>query len=30
MARQKMPLAKERWKAELKAKKIPFDDYMLD
>lgn len=30
LARQKMPLAKERWKAELKAKKIPFEDYMID
>ena len=30
LARQKMPLAKERWKAELRAKKIPFEDYMID
>jgi hypothetical protein len=30
MARVKMPLAKERWKAELRAKKIPFEDYMID
>jgi len=30
MAREKMPLAKERWKAELRAKKIPFEDYMID
>ena len=29
-AREKMPLAKERWKAELRAKKIPFEDYMID
>jgi hypothetical protein len=29
-SREKMPLAKERWKAELKARKIPFEDYMLD
>jgi hypothetical protein len=29
-ARVKMPLAKERWKAELKSKNIPFEDYMLD
>jgi hypothetical protein len=30
MAREKMPLAKERWKAELRAKNIPFEDYMID
>jgi hypothetical protein len=30
MSREKMPLAKERWKAELKAQKIPFEDYMID
>jgi len=30
MARDKMPVAKEKWKAELKAKHIPFDDSMLD
>jgi hypothetical protein len=30
LSREKMPLAKERWKAELKAQKIPFEDYMLD
>jgi len=30
LARQKMPLAKERWKAELRAKNIPFEDYMID
>jgi hypothetical protein len=30
LARAKMPLAKARWKAELHAKKIPFEDYMID
>jgi hypothetical protein len=30
MARAKMPLAKERWKAELREKKIPFEEYMID
>jgi hypothetical protein len=30
LAREKMPQAKERWKAELRAKKIPFEDYMID
>ena len=30
MARAKMPLAKERWKAELAAQHIPYDDYMLN
>jgi hypothetical protein len=30
LARQKMPMAKERWKAELRAKNIPFEDYMID
>jgi hypothetical protein len=30
LAREKMPVAKERWKAELRAKKIPFEDYMID
>jgi hypothetical protein len=30
MAREKMPVAKERWKAELRARKIPFEDYMID
>ena len=29
MAREKMPAAKERWKAELRAKGIPFTDEML-
>ncbi|MFA5857503.1 MAG: hypothetical protein WC955_00390 [Elusimicrobiota bacterium] len=30
LSREKMPAAKELWKAELRAKKIPFEDYMLD
>ncbi len=30
MAREKLPAAKEKWKAELKAKNIHFDDAMLD
>ena len=30
LSREKMPAAKERWKAELRAKKIPFEDYMID
>jgi hypothetical protein len=30
LSREKMPLAKERWKTELRAKKIPFEDYMID
>lgn len=30
LSREKMPLAKERWKAELQAKHIPFEDYMID
>ncbi len=30
MARQKMPLAKARWKADLVARHIPFDDAMLE
>ena len=30
LAREKMPLAKEKWKAELKAKGISFTDAMLD
>ena len=29
MARQKMPLAKERWESELRAHHIPFQDYMV-
>jgi hypothetical protein len=30
LARQKMPLAKEKWKAELTARHVPFDDSMLE
>jgi len=30
LSREKMPKAKELWKQELKAKNIPFEDYMLD
>jgi hypothetical protein len=30
LAREKMPQAKERWKAELRAKNIPFEDYMIE
>ena len=30
LAREKMPKAKELWKQELRAKNIPFEDYMLD
>ncbi len=30
MAREKMPLAKEKWKADLKARHIPFDAAMLE
>jgi len=30
LAREKMPAAKERWKAELRAKHISFDDAMLE
>ncbi len=30
LSRKKMPEAKALWKAELRAKKIPFEDYMLD
>jgi hypothetical protein len=29
-SREKMPVAKERWKAELRAQHIPFEDYMID
>ncbi len=29
-ARAKMPLAKERWKADLKSRHISFDDSMLE
>ena len=30
LARLKMPLAKERWKADLRARHIAFDDAMLE
>lgn len=30
LSREKMPKAKELWKQELKAKNIPFEDYMLE
>ncbi|MDI6757528.1 MAG: hypothetical protein QME32_05845 [Endomicrobiia bacterium] len=30
LSRQKMPLAKDLWRKELRAKKIPFEEYMLD
>jgi hypothetical protein len=30
LAREKMPLAKEKWKTDLQAKHIPFDDAMLE
>ena len=30
LARENMPKAKELWKQELRAKNIPFEDYMLD
>jgi len=30
LSREKMPKAKEMWKAELRARKIPFEDYMLE
>jgi hypothetical protein len=30
LAREKLPAAKERWKAELRAKNIPFQDYMIE
>ena len=30
LSRQKAPTAKERWKEELRAQKIPFEDYMLE
>jgi len=29
-AREKMPLALEKWKEELRANNIPFEDYMLE
>lgn len=30
LSRQKAPLAKEKWKEELRSKKIPFEEYMLE
>ena len=30
LAREKMPIAKERWKADLRARHISFDDAMLE
>ncbi len=30
LSRQKMPIAKELWKEELRKKKIPFQEWMLD
>lgn len=30
LSREKMPKAKELWKQELKAKNIPFEEYMLE
>lgn len=30
LARAKMPIAKDRWKAELKSNHIPFEEYMLE
>jgi hypothetical protein len=30
LSREKAPLAKEKWKEELRAKKIPFEEYMLE
>lgn len=30
MAREKMPSAKERWRAELRSRKVPFEESMLD
>jgi hypothetical protein len=30
LSREKMPQAKELWKQELRAKNIPFEDYMLE
>jgi hypothetical protein len=30
LAREKMPIAKEKWKVELRAKHITFDDSMLE
>ncbi|HAM38207.1 MAG TPA: hypothetical protein DCP53_02240 [Elusimicrobia bacterium] len=30
MSKEKMPLALEKWKEDLRKKKIPFEDYMLE
>ncbi len=30
LSREKAPLAREKWKDELRSKKIPFEEYMLD
>ena len=30
LSREKAPLAKDKWKEELKAKNVPFEDYMLE
>ncbi len=30
LSREKAPLAKEKWREELRARKIPFEEYMLD
>lgn len=30
LARKKIPLAKEKWKEELRKKNIPFEEYMLE
>jgi len=30
LAREKMPIAKEKWKAELRAKHVPFNESMLE
>jgi hypothetical protein len=30
LAREKMPIAKEKWKADLRARKVPFNDSMLE
>ncbi|MDO8733736.1 MAG: hypothetical protein Q7K21_01075 [Elusimicrobiota bacterium] len=30
MSKEQMPIALEKWKEDLKNKKIPFEDYMLE
>jgi hypothetical protein len=30
LSREKAPAAKEKWKEELRAKKVPFEEYMLE